>query len=75
VHESLLKLTKADLAALYAAQIVTSGKERKILLVSTSSHRHVEADEVVAGNGLEGDTFKEKSRLQVVKPAFVSIGE
>jgi hypothetical protein len=70
-----LKLTKADLAAFYVAHIVTSGKDRKALVVSSRSHRHGEADELSDMNGMKGDAFTEKSRLQVMKPASVSIGK
>lgn len=73
VHAELQKLTKDDLLAFYVGKVVTSGKERKALVVSSTSQQHAEAFEVSDGHVLIADVSTEKARLQVVTPTSNSI--
>lgn len=65
IHADLQKLTKKDLVEFYLGKVASAGKDRKALIVSSTSQQHSEVFELADGHVLIEDVVAEKGRLQV----------
>lgn len=75
VHAELQELTRDDLVAFYLSKVVTTSKDRRALVVSSTSQQHSEVFEPSEGQVLIDDVMSAKSGLHVSTPTCNSIGK